>query len=295
MLSLFHFASFGFRELAVILEIGFWQTTWFRIFRLTGCLLMVVFLYRLRMFHVTRQLNARFQDRLAERTRIAQELHDTLLQSFQGLMLRFQTANEMILSSPVEAKDCLERALDRADLALAESRKAIQGIRSGPSVGLDLEDSLNAVMSGLLDEMCLTKAQAPNTSVVAEGQLRTMDPWIADEVCRIAREALWNALAHSRARRIESEIAYSEKFLRIRFRDDGVGIDPAILRNGGRAGHWGITGMNERAKAIHGRLSIWSKPGAGTEVELTIPAYIAYGPAPSQTWFRRSRRKVKAA
>jgi signal transduction histidine kinase len=277
-----------------VIKYDFWESSWFRISCLGLCLIMAVLFYRCRMFRLTHQLNIRFQERLAERTRIAQELHDTLLQSFQGLMLRFQIAAETVLSDPLEAKELLEQALNRADQALAESRKAIQGIRSVASAGRDLADSLNAMMNALVEEFCCGKAPLLATLVVTEGQPRTVTSWVAEEVCRIAREALLNSLSHARAQRIESEVVYSDRFLRLRFRDDGIGIDSEILKNHGRKGHWGMTGMYERAKTVHARLSIWSKPGAGTEVELTIPAYIAYHEAPSRGRFRRSKRKEQA-
>jgi signal transduction histidine kinase len=259
-----------------------------------ACLLIALALYRFRMFRLKRQLKIRFQERLAERRRIAQELHDTLLQSFQGLLLCFQSANETVLSDPAAAKEYLEHALDRADQALVEGRRAIQGFRSIRPAGCDLANCLHAMMNLLIEETRFGKASArPNTSVVAEGQPRTVNPWIGDEVCKIAKEALWNAASHARAQHIESEIAYSGKFLRVRFRDDGIGIDSLILRSGGRTGHWGITGMNERARNIHGRLSICSRPGGGTEVELTVPGYIAYEKVPWHGWLSLSLRKAQ--
>jgi signal transduction histidine kinase len=268
------------------------EFTRIRIVRLGTIVLIAALLYRRRMTHLKSQLNVRFQERLAERTRIAQELHDTLLQSFQGLILRFQAATEIVLSDPQDAKDTLERALDRADQALAEGRKAIQGMRTVPATRGDLADALNSLMSELLEEFSFAKQAVPITSVLAEGQPRIVNPWIADEVCKIAKEALWNAFSHARAQRIESEVAYSEQFLRLRFRDDGIGIDRAILEDGGRTGHWGLSGMNERAGNVHGRLSIWSKPGSGTEVELTIPAHAAFQANASRGWFQRFHRKV---
>ena len=278
----------------LVIKYDFWESSWFRISCLGFCLIMAVLFYRCRMFRLTNQLNIRFQERLSERTRIAQELHDTLLQSFQGLMLRFQIATETVLSDPLEAKEMLEQALNRADQALAESRKAIQGIRSVASAGRGLADSLNAMMNGLVEEFCCGKTPPLTASVVTEGQPRTVNSWVAEEVCRIAREALLNSLSHARAQRIESEVAYSDRFLRLRFRDDGIGINSEILKNRGRKGHWGMTGMYERARNVQARLSIWSKPGAGTEVELTIPAYIAYDAAPARGRFRRSKRKEQA-
>jgi signal transduction histidine kinase len=277
-----------------VIKYDFWESSWFRISCLGLCFIVAVLFYRCRMFRLAHQLNIRFQERLAERTRIAQELHDTLLQSFQGLMLRFQIATETVLSDPLEAKEMLEQALNRADQALAESRMAIQGIRSVASAGRGLADSINAMMNGLVEEFCCGKTPPLTTSVVTEGQPRTVNSWVAEEVCRIAREALLNSLSHARAQRIESEVAYSDRFLRLRFRDDGIGIDSEILKNGGRKGHWGMTGMYERARNVHARLSIWSKPGAGTEVELTIAAYIAYDAAPARGRFRLSKRKEQA-
>ena len=277
-----------------VTKYDFWESSWFRISCLGSCLTMAFLFYRCRMFRLTHQLNIRFQERLAERTRIAQELHDTLLQSFQGLMLRFQIATETVLSDPLEAKEMLEQALNRADQALAESRKAIQGIRSVASAGHDLAESLNAMMNGLVEEFCCGKEPPLTTSVVTEGQRRTLNSWVAEEVCRIAREALLNSLSHARGQRIESEVAYSARFLRLRFRDNGIGIDSEVLKNRGRKGHWGMTGMYERARNVHAHLSIWSRPGAGTEVELTIPASIAYDAAPSLVRFRLSKREEQA-
>jgi signal transduction histidine kinase len=277
-----------------VIKCDFWHSGRIRMTCFGLGLTTAVLFYWRRMFRLANQLNIRLQERLAERTRIAQELHDTLLQSFQGLILRFQIATETVLSDPIEAKELLEQALDRADQALAESRKAIQGIRSVVSPGRGLADSLKAMMNGLVEEFCCGKTPPPTTSVVTEGQPRTVNSWAAEEVCRIAREALLNSLSHARAQRIESEVAYSDRFLRLRFRDDGIGIDSEILKNRGREGHWGMTGMYERAKNIHARLCIWSKPGAGTEVELTIPAYIAYDAAPARGRFRLPKRKEQA-
>ena len=105
------------------------------------------------------------------------------------------------------------------------------------------------------------------------------------------REALRNAFHYAQARRIEAEITYGDTLLRMRVRDDGNGIDPEVLDQGSRAGHWGLPGMHERAKRIGGELNVWSRPGAGTEVELTIPCSIAYGRSPVRARFRLTRRK----
>lgn len=269
------------------IERAFWQTWWFRSCCFAACIFVAFFLYRLRMHQVKTQLRTRFQARFAERTRIAQELHDTLLQSFQGLMLRFQSVDEIILSSPADAKKALEGALDIAEQALVESRDAIQEIRSVPKLEIDLAGTLNTLMSQLAADPRCPRNVPPSTTVFVEGQPRTVNSRISEELCRIAREALRNAFTHADAQHIEAEISYSDRFLRLRFRDDGVGIDPVVLRNGGRAGHWGLTGMNEMAKAIRARLSIWSKPKCGTEVEISVPAYIAFERKAARGPFRR--------
>jgi signal transduction histidine kinase len=110
-----------------------------------------------------------------------------------------------------------------------------------------------------------------------EGARQPLSPLLQDEVYRIAREILRNAFHHAHASRIEAEIAYDGQFFRLRIRDNGKGIDPKVLKEGARPGHWGLPGVRERAKRIGARLKLWSEPGAGTEVEMTVPARIAYG------------------
>jgi signal transduction histidine kinase len=256
------------------------QSSWFRTVLLLFAGLVTLATYRLRVHHLRGLLNLRYEERLAERTRIAQELHDTLLQSFQGLMLRLQAANQILLFNPLEAKEALEGTLDRADQALIESRKAIQGIRSDSFSDRDIERALGGLMNELATDSHLTKGKRPTTSVIVEGQPQTVNPWVCEEICKIAREALRNAFIHGDAQHIESEVAFSKKFLRVRFRDDGVGIDPTVLEGGVRAGHWGLIGMHERAKRLRGHVNVWSKPDAGTEVELTIPASTAFESGP---------------
>ena len=103
-----------------------------------------------------------------------------------------------------------------------------------------------------------------------------MSPSLQDEVYRIAREVLTNAFQHARARQIEAEIRYNARVFRLRIRDDGTGIDPRVLKQGERAGHWGLPGIRERAKQIGARLDFWSEAGVGTEMQLRVPASIAY-------------------
>ena len=219
------------------------------------------------------QLSLRFEERLAERTRIARELHDTLLQSFQGLMLHFQAVYDLLPSGP--AKQALEKALSRADQAIVEGRDAIQNLRSSTTV----TNELGRAMAALADEFGGTgdnKIGSPALRVSIEGTPRELHPILRDDIYRIAREALRNAFLHAQASKIEADITYSERLLRLRIRDDGKGIDPKLL-DAGRDGHWGLPGMRERAEQIGARLDIWSEVGAGTEVELRVPGPVAYG------------------
>jgi signal transduction histidine kinase/ligand-binding sensor domain-containing protein len=272
-------------------EAAFWQTWWFR----TVCFAAIVFgsllLYRLHMNRLTRQLNLSFQERLAERTRIARELHDTLLQSFQGLMLRFHAVDRMLPARPLEAKAALDGALNRADEALVESRNAIRSLRSSAHETHDLALALNQIMVDLNEE-CRDEESIPVTlSLVVEGEPREISSLISEEICRIGREALRNSLLHAQPHRIEAEISYSDSHLRLRFRDDGIGIDAQTLKRGGRPGHWGIPGMQERAQEIQAQLQVWSKEGAGTEVEVTLPGRLVYQQSPRRRRFPLFRKQ----
>ena len=145
----------------------------------------------------------------------------------------------------------------------------------------------------LLSERSLPPTMARGMTtfrVLVEGTPRSLDPILRDEIYRIVREALRNAFHYAQARRIETEITYGDPLFRLRVRDDGNGIDPEVLGQGSRAGHWGLPGMHERAKRIGGELNVWSRPGAGTEVELTIPGSIAYGGSPDRAGFRLTRK-----
>jgi signal transduction histidine kinase len=225
------------------------------------------------------QLTLRFEERLSERTRIARELHDTLLQSFQALMLHFQTVNDLL--PPGKAKEALEKVLDRADKAIVEGRDAIQNLRSSTTTTNELAKALTA----LGEELAGTGDGGIGSAtfrVSIEGMPRDLHPILRDDIYRIAREALRNAFRHAQASKIEAEITYGERALRLRIRDDGKGIDPKLL-DAGRDRHWGLSGMRERAQEIGAQLDMWSEIGAGTEVELRIPGSVAYGTSPAAT------------
>jgi signal transduction histidine kinase len=234
------------------------------------------------------QLTLRFEERLAERTRIARELHDTLLQSFQALMLHFQAANDLLPAG--KAKDALEKVLDRADQAIIEGRDAIQNLRSSTTVTNELAQAMAAVGEELAGT-CDGARGSPAFRVSVEGIPRELHPILRDDVYRIAREALRNAFRHAQASKIEADITYDERRLRVRVRDNGKGIDPKLLK-AGRDGHWGLPGMRERAQQMGAQLDMWSEVGAGTEMDLCIPGSIAYGISPSAGGFRLFRKRA---
>jgi ligand-binding sensor domain-containing protein/signal transduction histidine kinase len=269
----------------------FYQTIWFYLISalLVGCIVWVA--YQRHVRQVTGRLDLQYKERLSERSRIARELHDTLLQSFQGLMLHFQSARNLLPSNPAQASQRLDSALQGAEKAIIEGRNAILDIRSSVLVNDDLAQAISA----LGEELSANDktGHPPSLNVLEEGMERPLNPLVRDEIYRILREALRNAFAHAHARSIEAEIAYGEKLLRIRIRDDGVGIDRHVMDHGERAGHWGLPGMRERAKQIGGHLDVWSEVGAGTEVELNIPANIVYKSSSSQPAVRPAAHELR--
>ncbi len=213
--------------------------------------------------------------RVSERTRIARELHDTLLQSFQGLMFSFQAARNMLPGRAEEAIRTLEGAIREGDEAIAEGRDAIQGLRADPALASNLEYLLTAAGKEL-GRSSGAEGEPPAFRVIVEGARQPLSPLLQDDIYRIAREVLRNAFQHACARQIEAAIQYEPGLFRLRIRDDGKGMDPKVLQEGVRPGHFGLPGIRERAKRIGARLGVLSESGAGTEVELTVPASVAY-------------------
>ena len=253
---------------------AYYQTRWFQALCVAAFLALLWALYQLRIQQLRHQFAIGLEARVTERTRIARELHDTLLQSFQALMLHFQTGIDLLPGRPVEARKTLEVAIDRADQAINEGRDAVQGLRAS---AVETNDLVSAVR--ILGEELGAADTNQNSAVFeveVEGAPRNLHPILRDEVHRIAAEALRNAFRHAQAQRIEVEILYGERWLRLRVRDDGKGIDPKFLSGDGRAGHYGLHGMSERAKLVRGKLAVWSRLDSGTEVELSIPASTAY-------------------
>jgi signal transduction histidine kinase/ligand-binding sensor domain-containing protein len=277
----------GYETIAFAVEPAYWQTRWFKVANAALLILLAWGLYRLRLRQMTAKMDLRYAERLAERTRIARELHDTLLQSFQGLLLRFQAVSNLLPNRPDQAKQRLEGAIQQAAQAITESRDAVHDLRSSV-----LTNDLGAAITALVKEFAAdqTSPDGPDFLVQVGGTPRDLDPIIRDEVYRIAAEALRNACRHSNARQIEAEICYDEGQFRLRVRDNGKGIDAHAFNGDRPAGHWGLSGMRERAELVGGKLDVWSKFGSGTEVELAVPASVAYRTSRAPRWSVLSRK-----
>ena len=239
-----------------------YQAAWFRVLAVGAILGILGVLYRYRLYQLDREYNVRVE----ERTRIARDLHDTLLQTFQGLMLRFQVVDDLL--PPGKEKEELAATLECCDQAVTEARNAVSDLRSCAATGNDLSQALRDAGNEL------TRETTADFRFLVEGTARDLEPMVRDEIYRIAREALRNAAAHSGANLIEVEIIYKEPLL-LRVRDHGIGIPPEFL-NDGRGGHYGLAGMRERAEAIGAELTIRGGKDGGTEIDLSVPAHVAY-------------------
>ena len=259
---------------------AFWQTWWFRLVCFAACCLIIIAIYQMRMSQLAQQLNVRFQDRLAERTRIAQDLHDTLLQGVLSASMQLDVAEDQTPDdSPT--KPVLKRVLQLMGQVTEEGRSALRGLRAPENNTLSLETAL----SRLSEEFSFD--QLAGFQVVTQGSPRPLSPMIRDEVYRIGREAVVNAFLHAKANNIEVEVEYASKFVKVLVSDDGCGIDPHVL-DSGRDGHWGLPGMRERSEKIGATLKLRSRIGAGTEIELIVPGQIAFDDQ-SRARFPRSR------
>jgi signal transduction histidine kinase len=240
-----------------------------------------------RMIQLTQDLmNMRFEERLAERSRIAQDLHDSLLQGLLSASMQLHVAARQI-PADAPAKPGVTRVLELMGEVVEEGRTTLKGLRSTANSSRDLVQSFSAIQAELPGRRHI------DYRITVEGQSRPLHPDIRDEIFRIGREALLNAFRHSQAKTIKLELEYGQKQLRVLVRDDGVGIDAQVLRSGCE-GHWGISGMRERAEEMGASLKLFSRAGAGTEVELSVPGGIAYESNSSQRsggWFGRFFRR----
>jgi len=269
-------------EAAVGLEVTptLWQTWWFRLGLLLCAGLATLAVYRLRMHEVTRLLNARFEERLAERTRIAQDLHDTLLQGVLSASMQLHVGVDQ-LPDDSPARATLNRVLHLMAHVIEEGRNTLQGLRSS----IESPDDLTTAFSRVPQE--LGKPEGIDFRVIVEGPSLSLRSLIRDDVYNIGREALVNAFRHSQASTIEVELEYSPTLFSVIVRDNGCGIHPKMIESG-RDGHWGLSGMRERAERIGATFKVMSGPGSGTEVELRVPGEIAFeskASRPASKWF----------
>jgi ligand-binding sensor domain-containing protein/signal transduction histidine kinase len=247
---------------------AFWQTWWFRVSGLLALGCIALALYRIRLLRLTKQLNLRFEERLAERTLIAQELHDTLLQGFLSASMQLDVAVDQVPEgSPLRSR--LVRILDLMRQVTDEGRNAIRGVRLSNNGSEDIAVALSNINQEL------NSGGETLFRVIVEGSSRPVHPIVRDEVYRIGREAVVNAFRHARAKNITVEVSYLENQLRLLVNDDGCGIDSEVMESG-RDGHWGLSGMRERAERINARLKVRSRVGSGTEVELSVPNTVAF-------------------
>lgn len=237
------------------------QTLWFRVLcagALAGGLWL---LHRMRLRHTARRVRMQMTERLAERERIARELHDTILQSVQGLVLKVGAAVHRLRG---EERAPLEDALEQARQVLGEGRDRVAGLRGEPAAPLGLAQAIRDFGAALARDSTV------RFEVVGEGREPALDDDLADEVLAIAREAVWNAFVHAQPRAVTVTLHWTRAALRLTVADDGRGIPRKVLDEGGRAGHWGLRGMRERAARI-GSLDVRSVEGQGTAWTLRLP------------------------
>lgn len=255
------------QALTFSVERPFYQQWWFLIVAALAVGAALYVLYQLRVRYVMRLVRDRLEERVIERERIARELHDTLLQSVQGLIMRFQSVADR-LSGDHDAQAILGPALDRAEDLLVEGRDRVRGLRS-----MD-ERHLESELEHLVEGQVFTIAT--RVSVTSKGAVRPIAPAIIDDILGIVSEALCNVARHAEASEVEIHVDYGRKYLGIFVRDDGIGIAPDIMAAGKRAGHYGLLGMRERASRLSAKLTIESGGGFGTLIRFRIPARLAY-------------------
>jgi ligand-binding sensor domain-containing protein/signal transduction histidine kinase len=261
----------------------FYQTTWFQAACAGVLILILTAAYLSRVHHIVRQTRILLEERIVERERIARDLHDTFLQGVQGLFLRFHTGTQQ-LPKDQPARQIFEDALQQSDRVMLEGRGLVSDLRASKT---DTDDLPTAFALVGKESRPLSSA---GFDVIVSGRTRDLNTIVYDEVYKIGREAIFNAFRHANAKDIEVEVDSGPSELRIRIRDDGVGIDSSVLKKGNRVGHYGLPGMRERATKIGGHLDLWSRSGMGTELELRVPAAIAYLPSASRMkvrWLNR--------
>jgi ligand-binding sensor domain-containing protein/signal transduction histidine kinase len=245
----------------------YWQTWWFRVAVLIAFTFVVLGCYRLRLNFLTERLNLQFEQRLAERIQVARDLHDTLLQTIQGSKL--VTDNALLApGDQMRMRNALEKLSVWLDQAIREGRLALSSLRSSITQQNDLAEAFQRA-----GEECRIE-RAIEFQLDVDGGSRQLHPIVRDEVYRIGYEAIRNACVHSEGSHVMVELSYAQNLI-LRVRDNGKGIAPEIVANG-KAGHFGLIGMRERAAKLRAKLTLSSPHGSGTLVELVVPQRIAF-------------------
>jgi signal transduction histidine kinase/ligand-binding sensor domain-containing protein len=246
----------------------FYQRVWFKVLLAVLAVLILWLLYLYRLAKATEAVKVRLEERVAERERIARDLHDTFFQGIQGLLLRFNTGTARLPQSE-PARPIFVEALEQSDRVMLEGRKLVLDLR---------ETSESSVLEDILARAGeeFQSLHPATFKLTVLGETRPLRGATSTELYSLVREALYNAFRHAAAELIEVELHYTAEFLNIRVRDDGRGIEEDVLRDRRRAGHWGLPGMCERSEKLGGKLTLWSREGSGTEVEVSIPAAAAY-------------------
>jgi signal transduction histidine kinase/streptogramin lyase len=265
---------------------AYYQTAWFAALCAVGALGLLWAGHRVRLRQLHHRFEMALEARVSERTRIARELHDTLLQSFHGLLLRFQTVSHVWAERPELAKEKLDSAINEAARAITEGRNAVQGLRESAVGTSDIADAIGTLGAELA--AAPGDRPAPAFHVTVEGEPRPLHPILRDDIYKITAEALRNVFRHAEATNVDVEIRYDRQQFRLRVQDDGKGFDEALLPRQAAAGHYGVPGMRERAVLMGGTLTVWSKEGAGTAVELCIPGRSAYVKTRERRWLSRA-------
>jgi signal transduction histidine kinase/ligand-binding sensor domain-containing protein len=248
---------------------AYYQTAWFQASSTCVLLLAGWGAHRVRLWQVARRLRAQFETRAADRARIGEELHDTLIQDLAALSLQAEIADDQLPHEPDAAKHTLETLRARMQRVVSDGRRGMTELHLGVSRGEDLADALSRAAQELRGP------NGPSFHVVVEGHPRALHPLVGDEVYRIAREATANAFRHAAARRIDVEVSFTSDELRVRVQDDGRGVSDEVIE-AGRPGHFGLQGMRKRAKNIGATLKVWSRVEVGTEVAVIVPGRSAF-------------------
>jgi signal transduction histidine kinase len=248
---------------------SFYQTWWFGTLCLVICIALIWIGLTARVRYVSRVIRVRAEERAEERIRIARELHDTLLQGVQGLLLTFHVAAEKVPYGH-ESKSALEKALTTADRIILEGRNRVTRLRAENLTDSELKSLIEGVGADL------NGLRAINFAVERKGASDTLHSHVVDEIFCIAREALTNAYRHSEASQITVELFYQRREFRMTCRDNGQGFDTRAFTAGDGNGHWGLRGMAERAEKIGANFSCKSVPENGTEIQVVVPGWRAY-------------------